>query len=222
VAAAAAERVIVVTVDTLRVQARTAPDPEEARAAWLAVRAHRPDDREARAALDSLSAMHALETAAWRDSLQSREQVLELAVARLSAASDSLAAARRGLESRDAQLSAQRAELKRLGMLRRAADALAANETTRAAAIADSLAAAYPGDPEVRALRGRIQPETDLLDPAHREEARRLYIEGMRRFNTGDYQGAIRFWEELLALDPGNSAVRLNLDEARARLGSGR
>jgi cytochrome c-type biogenesis protein CcmH/NrfG len=105
-------------------------------------------------------------------------------------------------------------------MLRRAASALAIGETVKAAAIADSLAAAYPHDPEVAALRGRLLPATDLLDPAHREEARRLYIEGMRRFNAGDYEGAIRYWEELLAMDPGNRAVRLNLDEARARQGS--
>lgn len=219
IAAAAVERVVVVTVDTLRVHARSDPDPESARVTWLALRAHRPGDAEARAALDSLNALRSQETVAWRDSLRTRERELERAMARLLAASDSLAVIRRDLRGRDAALAAQRADLQRLGMLSRAAEALAAGENVKAAAIADTLAAAYPHDPEVAALRGRLLPETPL-NPAQREEARRLYIEGMRRFNAGDYQGAIRYWEELLALDPGNRAVRLNLDEARARQGS--
>jgi cytochrome c-type biogenesis protein CcmH/NrfG len=71
-------------------------------------------------------------------------------------------------------------------------------------------------------VRSQADQPTALDDPKLHDQARRLYIEGMRRFNVGDYAGAIRHWEELMALDPANPAVRMNLEEARARQGAGR
>jgi tetratricopeptide (TPR) repeat protein len=221
-AAAAAEQAILSAVEDLRARARAAPDPETARAAWLALRAHRPGDAEAVAALDAIAAREAQETASWRDSLQVREQERRTVVERLAAASDSLAHARRDLNTQENMLASQRADLIRLQQLLRALEAVALGQRERAAAIADSLSAAYPNDPDVLALRARVDPSEAHLDPARRDQARSLYVEGMRRFNAGDYAGAIRFWEQLLALDPANQAVRMNLDEARARQGGAR
>jgi Flp pilus assembly protein TadD len=104
----------------------------------------------------------------------------------------------------------------------RALEAQAIGDLKRARAIADSLLQAHPRDPAALAVRSQAGQPTALDDPKLRDEARRLYIEGMRRFNNGDYAGAVRFWEELMALDPTNPAVRMNLEEARARQGSGR
>lgn len=141
---------------------------------------------------------------------------------RLAVESDSLAATRQSLEDQEVELTRHRAEVVRLTSLVRALEAQAAGDLTRARAIADSLLKAHPRDPAALAVRSQAGQPTALDDPKLRDEARRLYIEGMRRFNTGDYAGAVRFWEELMALDPTNPAVRMNLEEARARQGSGR
>lgn len=133
---------------------------------------------------------------------------------RLSATADSLAVTRE-------DLGARTAELERLGFLVRALEAYAVGKTDLATATLDSLLAVRPADETALALRARIAPSSALTDPQVREQARRLYVEGMRLFNAGDYAGAIRYWEELLALDPSNAAVRLNLEEARIRLRSG-
>jgi tetratricopeptide (TPR) repeat protein len=220
VATAAAEKAVATTVEDLREKARAAPDRETARAAWLGLRAHRPDDPEAVVALKVITIKETQDMASWRDSLQVREQERRAAVEQLRAASDSLALVRRDLSAQGAVLAAQQADLARLQQLLRAVEALAAGERERAAAIADSILADYPRDPEAQALRARIDPRGAQLDPSRRDEARNLYVEGMRRFNAGDYAGAIRYWEQLLALDPGNQAVRMNLDEARARQGA--
>jgi tetratricopeptide (TPR) repeat protein len=141
---------------------------------------------------------------------------------RLQVESDSLAATRQTLENRETELARHRAEVIRLTSLVRALEAQAIGDLKRARAIADSLLQAHPRDPAALAVRSQAGQPTALDDPKLRDEARRLYIEGMRRFNNGDYAGAVRFWEELMALDPTNPAVRMNLEEARARQGSGR
>jgi len=133
---------------------------------------------------------------------------------RLSATADSLVATREDLGLRTA-------ELERLGFLVRALEAYAVGKSDLATATLDSLLAIRPADETALALRARIAPSSALTDPQVREQARRLYVDGMRHFNAGDYAGAIRSWEELLALDPANAAVRLNLEEARLRLRSG-
>jgi len=141
---------------------------------------------------------------------------------RLAVESDSLAATRQSLADQEVELTRHRSEVVRLTSLVRALEAQAAGDLTRARAIADSLLKAHPRDPAALAVRSQAGQPTALDDPKLRDEARRLYIEGMRRFNTGDYAGAVRYWEELMALDPTNPAVRMNLEEARARQGSGR
>ncbi len=133
---------------------------------------------------------------------------------RLSATADSLVATREDLGVRTA-------ELERLGFLVRALEAFAVGKSELATATLDSLLAIRPRDETALALRARIAPSSALTDPGVREQARRLYVDGMRLFNTGDYAGAIRYWEDLLALDPSNSAVRLNLEEARIRVRGG-
>jgi tetratricopeptide (TPR) repeat protein len=133
---------------------------------------------------------------------------------RLSATADSLVATRQ-------DLGVRAAEIERLGFLVRALEAYAGGKSELATATLDSLLVIHPQDETALALRAQIAPSSALTDPRVREEARRLYVEGMRLFNTGDYAGAIRYWEDLLALDPANSAVRLNLEEARIRLRSG-
>ena len=141
---------------------------------------------------------------------------------RLAVESDSLATTRQSLADQEVELTRHRAEVERLTSLVRALEAQAAGDLKRARAIADSLLKAHPRDPAALAVRSQTGLPTALDDPKLRDEARRLYIEGMRRFNTGDYAGAVRFWEELMALDPTNPAVRMNLEEARARQGAGR
>jgi tetratricopeptide (TPR) repeat protein len=141
---------------------------------------------------------------------------------RLQVESDSLASTRQTLEDRETELTRHRAEVVRLTSLVRALEAQAVGDLSRARAIADSLLKAHPRDPAALAVRSQAGQPTALDDPKLRDEARRLYIEGTRRFNNGDYAGAVRFWEELMALDPTNPAVRMNLEEARARQGAAR
>jgi tetratricopeptide (TPR) repeat protein len=141
---------------------------------------------------------------------------------RLALESDSLSVTRQNLEERELDLARHRAEVVRLTSLVRALEAQAAGDLKRARAIADSLLRAHPRDPAALAVSSKAGQPTALDDPKLHDQARRLYIEGMRRFNVGDYSGAIRYWEELMALDPANPAVRMNLEEARARQGAGR
>jgi tetratricopeptide (TPR) repeat protein len=259
-AQAAVEEAIARSVADLRARARAAESPEEARGAWLALLAQRPDDAEAGSALAEIAART---NAAERDSLMAGESARAAEIARLSAlaeqregegaladasslwgqvlalapddpaaasgltrmrdrlaaAADSLAVTRRDLGARETDLAQRKREIDRLSLLVRALEAHAAGEEVRAAATLDSVIARYPDDPAAQALATRAAPSTAFDDPEVRDQARRLYIAGMRHFNASDYEGAIRYWEELLALDPQNSAVRLNLDEARARLG---
>ena len=141
---------------------------------------------------------------------------------RLALESDNLSVTRQNLAEREIDLARHRAEVVRLTSLVRALEAQAAGDLKRARAIADSLLRAHPRDPAALAVSSQAGQPTALDDPKLHAQARRLYIEGMRRFNVGDYAGAIRYWEELMALDPANPAVRMNLEEARARQGAGR
>jgi hypothetical protein len=45
-----------------------------------------------------------------------------------------------------------------------------------------------------------------------------LYKEGTRLYSSGDYQGALRIWQKILAADPGHSQAKRNLEKTRQKL----
>jgi tetratricopeptide (TPR) repeat protein len=46
---------------------------------------------------------------------------------------------------------------------------------------------------------------------AHDQEAEKIYLKGLQSYYNGDYQNAIRMWEQVLSLDPGNVKARNNI-----------
>jgi tetratricopeptide (TPR) repeat protein len=78
-----------------------------------------------------------------------------------------------------------------------------------------------PSDPDGRRLAEMIDERLSPLVKKVEENIRRLYVEGMNHFNSGEYEKAIESWKKILALDPQNEMVAKNIEKARARLSSG-
>jgi len=45
-----------------------------------------------------------------------------------------------------------------------------------------------------------------------------LYKEGTKLYSSGDYQGALKIWQKILAADPGHSQAKRNLEKTRQKL----
>ncbi|KPJ48792.1 hypothetical protein AMJ40_06870 [candidate division TA06 bacterium DG_26] len=57
-----------------------------------------------------------------------------------------------------------------------------------------------------------------LLEISGDKEVWRLYLKGIEHFTRGEYEEAIRVWEEVLELDPENENAVRNIEEAKLRL----
>jgi tetratricopeptide (TPR) repeat protein len=77
-----------------------------------------------------------------------------------------------------------------------------------------------PSNVEARAWRDRIERRLSTPKPEIDARIKRLYIKGMEAFSSGDYQEALRNWEQILVLDPLNESARRNVLEARDRMKS--
>jgi tetratricopeptide (TPR) repeat protein len=136
------------------------------------------------------------------------------------------ASARAGIERADEHLRRlertrddQSTELDRLSLLVKALEAYGAEEYVLAEGLVDSLLVLDPDARHANELKRRLARRRAPPAASVTEDARTLYIEGMRHFNAGRYAAAIDAWEQILDLDPDNDSVRRNIDEARARLG---
>jgi len=79
----------------------------------------------------------------------------------------------------------------------------------------------YPADVEGVKLAGKIEERLSPAVPKVEENIKRLYVEGMNYFNSGEYEKAIESWKKILAADPQNEMAARNIEKARARLSSG-
>ncbi len=89
-----------------------------------------------------------------------------------------------------------------------------------AAAAVERALAADGTSQEARAWRGRVERRLSTPKPELDGRIKQLYIKGMEAFSAGDYQEALRSWEQILILDPLNESVRRNVLEARERMKS--
>ncbi len=118
-------------------------------------------------------------------------------------------------QQRDARVD----DVARLSLLVRAFQAYSTEEFVLSEMLVDSLLVIEPTVPAGLELKRRLVRRTSPPAAHVTEDARTLYIEGMRYFNNGRYADAIAAWERILLLDPDNDSVRRNIDAARARLG---
>ena len=79
----------------------------------------------------------------------------------------------------------------------------------------------YPSDQEGLRLAEKIEERLSPERPKVEENVKRLYLEGMNYFNSGEYEKAIESWKKILAADPQNETVARNIEKAKARLSSG-
>ncbi len=61
---------------------------------------------------------------------------------------------------------------------------------------------------------------TDLEDLEKDERVWRIYLNALEHFRDGDYENAIRLWEEVLQYYPGNVSTINNIEQARLRMKS--
>ncbi|MGE5178288.1 MAG: hypothetical protein ACM3PF_04255, partial [Bacteroidota bacterium] len=80
--------------------------------------------------------------------------------------------------------------------------------------------AADPGSAEAREWRGRVNRRLVTPRPEVDARVKQLYIQGMEAYTAGNYEQALRSWEQILVLDPLNESARRNVLEARERMKS--
>ena len=61
---------------------------------------------------------------------------------------------------------------------------------------------------------------TDLEDLEKDERVWRIYLNALEHFRNGEYENAIRLWEEVLQFYPGNISTINNIEQARLRMKS--
>jgi tetratricopeptide (TPR) repeat protein len=123
------------------------------------------------------------------------------------------------LDTLETDRSHQEEELALLSLLVRALQAYGAEEFVLSESLVDTLLTKDPESLTALELKRRLERRTAPPAATVTEQARQLYIAGMRHFNAGRYSEAIVAWGEILVVDPDNDSVRRNIDEARARLG---
>ncbi len=125
-------------------------------------------------------------------------------------------AARRSLTQISNRISA-------LEMLHSGVAAYNSGDTTQARELFERAVAVNPGDSVAQTMLDRFQsgskalgvPLSDIQkDPA----AWKLYLDGIERFRSGEYQEAIRLWEQVLQKYPGNTDVEKNIQQSKLRL----
>ena len=136
--------------------------------------------------------------------------------------------ARRGLEAASSalegvgqSLSEANLRIEALTHYSRAVKAYEREDYREAKARIQDMLKILPSDQDGRRLAEMID---ERLSPRVRkveENIRKLYVEGMNHFNSGDYEKAIESWKKILALDPQNEIVAKNIEKAKARLSSG-
>jgi tetratricopeptide (TPR) repeat protein len=124
--------------------------------------------------------------------------------------------ARRGLTQINNRISA-------LEMVHSGVAAYNSGDTTQARTLFERAIAVNPDDSVAQAMLDRFQsgskplgvPLTEVQkDPA----SWKLYLDGIEKFRSGEYQEAIRLWEQVLQRYPGNPETEKNIQQAKLRL----
>lgn len=89
--------------------------------------------------------------------------------------------------------------------------------TTHASAQSGRRRAPEPAPTATPAPQAAPRAEAPPVPPAA-PDARQLFLEGQEAYRVGDYAGAIRLWEQAIALDP-RPALHYNVGQAYGRVG---
>jgi tetratricopeptide (TPR) repeat protein len=65
-----------------------------------------------------------------------------------------------------------------------------------------------------------MKEATELEDLQKDEKAWKIYLDALEHFRNGDYENAIKLWDEVLEYYPGNKNTINNIEQARLRLQS--
>jgi cytochrome c-type biogenesis protein CcmH/NrfG len=136
--------------------------------------------------------------------------------------------ARRGIEASKAQVETvgrdlveARRRIDALTLYTNAVRAYELGDYEEAKARVQEMLRLYPADQEGLRLAEKIEERLSPAAPKVEENVKRLYIEGMNYFSSGEYEKAIESWKKILAVDPQNETVAKNIEKAKARLSSG-
>ncbi len=126
------------------------------------------------------------------------------------------AAARRSIAQIGARISA-------LEMLRSGVAAYNFGDTAQARQLFEQVLAVAPEDTVAQSMLDRFAtgskgPGTPLAEIQRDSEIWKLYLDGIEKFRSGDYQQAIRLWEQVLERYPGNAEAEKNIQQAKLRL----
>ena len=75
-----------------------------------------------------------------------------------------------------------------------------------------------PGNEAAAQLLAKTERQLRPLGPEDRARVRELYLRGMSHFTANQFEQAIAEWTKILALDPTNTSIYQNIEDARARL----
>ena len=100
---------------------------------------------------------------------------------------------------------------------REALELYSAGEVARAVPLLREVQRLDPGNAAAAQLLAKADRQLRPLGAEDRARVRELYLHGMGYFTAGEFDKAIADWTKILALDPGNTSVYQNIQEARAR-----
>jgi tetratricopeptide (TPR) repeat protein len=108
-----------------------------------------------------------------------------------------------------------------LTLLRSGIEAYQAGDTVSARQIFERLLAANPGNSAALGLLQLLKQQTPALALAELQKNDtiwKVYLEGIEKFREGDYEAAIKLWEQVLAEYPRNAETEKNIQQAKLRL----
>lgn len=125
-------------------------------------------------------------------------------------------AARRSMAQLNTRISS-------LEMLRSGVAAYNSGDTTQARQLFEQVLAVNPSDAVAQGMLDRFAAGAKvggtLLAEIQKDPAMwKVYLDGIEKFRAGDYQQAIRLWEQVLDRYPGNPETEKNIQQAKLRL----
>lgn len=108
-----------------------------------------------------------------------------------------------------------------LTMLRSGLDAYQAGDTATARADFQQLLATNPNDSTALSLMRLLKqptPAASLAELQQNEAVWKLYLDGIEKFRNGQYDDAIKLWEQVLTSYPRNTETEKNIEQAKLRL----
>jgi tetratricopeptide (TPR) repeat protein len=108
-----------------------------------------------------------------------------------------------------------------LTLLRSGIEAYQTGDTATAREILEQLLTANPNDSAALGLLQLLKqqaPTSALAELQKNEAIWKVYLDGIAKFREGEYEAAIKLWEQVLAEYPRNAETEKNIQQAKLRL----